>query len=360
MKSKKNLWVIGVLVCAVAVSGCGKGPAKQAVPAVTVTTLEEEPVLDYIDLTGTVRASQSATLLARVPGYLRAIKFNDGTFVDEGQMLFVIEPEPYEQQLKLQEAALLMAASELDHQQGLMKENATSKANVEKWQSQRDQAAAQVEIAKINLSYTQVTAPFKGRIARHLVDVGNLVGSGANTPLADIDQITPVYVYFNLNERDALDIRAMMRAHNWDPRLSIGKAKVLVGLETEQGFPHEGVFDYVDNGIDSSLGTIEMRAVFANEDRALIPGAFTRVRVPLGEPKPMVVVPQNVFLSDQEGDYVLTVDANDVVVKKMVVKGPLTEKGAAIKSGLKAGDRVIVAGFMQAVPGAKAAPQKGK
>ena len=149
-------------------------------------------------------------------------------------MLFVIEPAPYEEQVKLSEAALLQAQSEYDRQLELVKQSATAVANVEKWQSQRDQAAAQVALAKINLGYTRVTAPFSGRIGRHLVDPGNMVGATGETKLATLDEIVPIYVYFSLNERDALRISTAMRERGMKPGSGVGTAPVLVGLQNEE------------------------------------------------------------------------------------------------------------------------------
>lgn len=358
---RKNLLFVALLVSGVfLITGCreaGKS-AGAVVPTVTVRLLSLEPVARYIDLTGTLNSSRSVDLMARVSGYLRSVDFADGTFVEEGQTLFVIEPEPYEQQLHLAEAALLQAQSEYDRQQALLKENATSVANVEKWLSQRDQAAAQVELAKINLGYTRIAAPFSGRIGRHLVDPGNLIGSSGSTKLATLDQITPIYAYFHLSERDALEIRKAMREKNITPGSSIGKAKVLLGLQNEEGFPHEGLLDYVDSGVDLSSGVIEMRAVFPNEDKALFPGLFARVRIPLGEPQPMLVVPQSAIGNDQEGDYVLVVDKDSTVLRRAIVKGPLTQEGCAIASGLTAQDRVVVSGLAQVSPGSKVIPRE--
>ena len=131
----------------------------------------------------------------------------------------------------------MRAQSEYDRQVSLIESNATSRANVEKWLSERDQAAAQVELAKLNLGYTRVSAPFSGRIGRRLVDPGNLVGPSVNTKLATLDQLEPIYVYFNLNERDALQAAAIMRQRGLDPRGHVGKAPVLVGLQNQEGYP---------------------------------------------------------------------------------------------------------------------------
>ena len=244
-----------------------------------------------------------------------------------------------------------------DRQQELIKQNATSTSNVEKWRSSRDQAQAQVELAKINLGYTRVTAPFAGRIGQRLVDPGNLVGTGSPTKLATLDQLLPIYVNFNLNERDALQMREAMRKLGMEAKSAVGKAPVEVGLSNEKGYPHEGVLDFVDNEISGSTGTIAMRAIFKNEDKTLFPGVFARVRIPLGDPKPMLVIPNSAIGNDQQGDYVFLVDANDVVVRQTIVKGPLTPSGdCAIRSGLTAADRVVVNGILNARPGQKVAP----
>jgi len=340
-------------------SGCGKSRegSPHPPPLVTVSHPAEESVTDYLDMTGTAAASQSVDLVARVPGYLQSVNFQDGAFVESNQLLFVIQPDTYEQQLKIAQAQLLQAQSEYDRQQELVRQNATSVANVEKWQSERDQAQAQVELAKLNLAYTRVTAPFSGRMGRHLVDAGNMVGISGDTKLATLDELMPIYVYFNLNERDALRIRAEMKRRGIEPGSSVGKVPVFVGLQNETGFPHEGTLDFVNTGISTSTGTIELRAILANEDKALFPGVFARVRIPLGEPRPMPVVPAVAIGSDQEGDYVLVVDTNDVVVRREVVKGPATEHRCAISSGITTADRVIVNGFMNAVPGEKVTPQ---
>lgn len=170
------------------------------------------PVTDYLQTTGSVSAFKTVDLVARVEGYLRSVDFKDGSIVKAGTLLFVIEPEPYQAKLASQQAQLLDAQSEYDRQLRMIKQNATSQANVEKWLSQRDQAAAAVTLAKINLGYTRISAPFDGRVDRHLVDPGNLVGSaGTATKLATIEQIDPAYVYFSINERDLLRVRLQPR-----------------------------------------------------------------------------------------------------------------------------------------------------
>lgn len=338
--------------------GCRKPiEPTRALPVVTVSQPVKKPVTEYLDLTGTVAPSKTVNLVARVSGYLQSVGFQDGSFVEAGQVLFVIEPQQYEQQLALNEAAFKQAQTEYERQQELIKENATAVSSVEKQLSQRDQARAQVQLAKINLSYTKVTAPFSGRIGARQVDPGNLVGANGPTTLATLDQLMPIYVNFSLNERDALHLYAEMRRRGIAPKGNVGKLPVFVGLSNEQGYPHAGVLNFADNEISVSTGTIAMRAIFPNKDRALFPGLFARVRIPLGGPQGMLVIPNIAIGSDQQGDFVFVVDAGEIVSRRGIVKGPLTtDGGCAVRSGLADSDRVIVKGLLNAKVGEKVAP----
>lgn len=338
--------------------GCPRAPeVSQPLPVVTVSQPVKRPVTEYLDLTGTVAPSKTVNLVARVSGYLQSVGFQDGSFVEAGQVLFVIDPQQYEQQLALNEAALKQAQTEYERQQELIKQNATAVSSVEKQLSQRDQAKAQVELSKINLGYTRITAPFSGRIGARQVDPGNLVGANGPTTLATLDQLMPIYVNFSLNEHDALHLYAEMRRRGIALKSRVGKLPVFVGLSNEQGYPHAGVLDFSDNEISTSTGTIAMRAIFPNKDRALFPGLFARVRIPLGGPQVMLVIPNVAIGSDQQGNYVFVVDASQMVSRRGVVKGPLTaDGGCAVRSGLTDSDQVVVKGILNAKAGEKVAP----
>ncbi|HAB18583.1 MAG TPA: efflux RND transporter periplasmic adaptor subunit [Verrucomicrobiota bacterium] len=344
---------LGALLLMLVAMGCRRSAPSVSSPPSPVTVMHpiKESVTESLDLTGTVSASKSVNLVARVSGFLESVNFADGSYVEPDQLLFVIEPEPYKQQLALNEAVLVQAQAEYERQLDLIRQNATSKSSVEKQLSARDQAKAQVEMAKINLGYTQVKAPFAGRIGARQVDPGNLVGAGSATLLATLEQLRPIYVNFNLNERDALHLRDEMRRLGLGIKAGVGSAPVLVGLNNEVGYPHKGVLDFADNDVSSSTGTIALRAVFTNDDRVMFPGLFARVRIPLGDPKPMLVVPQSSIGSDQQGDYVYVIEPGDVVARRAVDKGPLAANGRAIRSGLTEADRVIVNGLLNARPG---------
>jgi RND family efflux transporter MFP subunit len=352
--TRANAALALVAVAALAtLMACGKRNQYQAPPAppVTVSKPLRMPVTDYLQSTGSVAAFKTVDLMARVEGYLRSVDFKDGSIVKAGQLLFVIEPEPYQAKLASQQAQLLDAQAEYDRQLRMIKENATSQANVDKWLSQRDQAAAAVTLAKINLSYTRVTAPFDGRIDRHLVDPGNLVGSmGSATKLATIEQIDPAYVYFSINERDLLRVRAAVRARS-EKLGEVPPVPVQVALQTEEGYPHVGRLDFAGSGLDTGSGTLQLRASVPNDKYTLLPGLFARIRIALAAPVPRLVVPDRVVSSDQVGSYLLTVGPDQKVKQQRIETGPLENGFRAVLTGLDAESEVVIDGLQNAIPG---------
>ncbi|MCP0912976.1 MULTISPECIES: efflux RND transporter periplasmic adaptor subunit [Legionella] len=325
---------------------------------------------EYITQTGNTVAFNSVNLVARVEGYLEEVKFVDGAAVKKGQELFIIEQEPYKQKLEeaqasvaAQKAAYAYAKAEYERQRQMYKENATSLKNVEKWEAKSEESKAEVakaeanaEVAAINYSYTRITAPFDGRIGRHLIDPGNLVGHGETTNLAVIEQIDPIYVYFNLNELDLIKLREAAKAHGFKPA-EITKIPVYVGMQNEANFPHQGKLDFVNTGLNSSTGTIEFRALLTNKNYPLLPGLFVQVRIPITKPMPQLTIPDTAIQYDQIGPYVLTVNQNHEVIMKRVVLGNLDQGVRAISKGLNAEDNVIVDGIQNAVPGYPVTPK---
>ena len=213
--------------------------------------------------------------------------------------------------------------------------------------SDKQQDEANVALAKLNLSYTEMAAPFDGLLGEHQVDVGNLVGSSPMNPteLVTIQQIVPIYVNFSINTRDALRIRQVMKAAGQPAKSGVNKTPVFAQLENETGFPHQGILDFSNNSVDTSTGTIQLRGIFPNQDRVMFPGLFAAVRIPLGPPKPGLVVPNATVLSDQQGDYVFIVNEKNVVERRNVVKGPLEGAARAVASGLQPTDRVVINGI---------------
>jgi RND family efflux transporter MFP subunit len=333
-------------------------------PSVVVKKPKLMMVTEYVTQTGNTVAYNSVDLVARVEGYLVSQNFTDGSFVKKGKELFVIEPEPYLEQLKAAEAtvaadkaAYAYAKTEYERQQLMYKQNATALKNVEKWASKKqeikadiDKAEANAKVAAITYSYTHVLAPFDGRIGRHLVDPGNLVGNGVATELATIDQIQPIYVYINLNELDLIKIRKAARKKNLNAT-DLNKVTVHVGLQSETDFPHTGTLDFVNTGLNSSTGTMEFRALLSNDKLDLVPGLFVQVRIPTSMPAQKLTVPDTSVQYDQIGPYLLVVDKNKYVVLKRVETGSLNQGMRSILKGLDAQDDVVVSGLQNATPG---------
>ena len=337
----------------------------------------EKPILskvtEYITQTGNTVSFNAVDLVARVEGYLNAIDFVDGTFVKKGDALFVIEPEPYlaklqeaKASLEAQQAADTYAKAEYARQQKMYKENATSLNNVQKWLAKSHESEAEVakalanlDIAAINYSYTHIKAPFNGRMGRHLIDIGNLVGNGVATKLATIEQLDPIYVYFNLNELDLIRLRTAARTHGYRAK-QIKQIPVHVSLQNDSKFDYEGKLDFIDTGLNASTGTMEFRALLPNKDHRLVAGLFVQVRVAISKPILRLTVPNTAILYDQVGAYLLVTDQTNHVLLRRVELGSLEQGQRAITKGLEAGDNIIISGLQNATPGHLVAPQYGK
>lgn len=335
-------------------------------PIVTVQKPVLKEMAEYITQTGTTVALNSVDLVARIEGYLDAIEFTDGTFVNKGKELFIIQPEPYLEKLKAaqatvaaQKANYAYAKSEYARQKRMLKENATSQNSVEIWLAKMDEAQAEVakavadaEIAAINYSYTHIAAPFTGRLGRHLVDKGNLVGNGKATTLATIEQIDTLYVYFNLNEIDLIKLRTAALARGFKNE-DIHQIPVEVSMQNTKQYTRKATLNFVNTGLNASTGTMELRALLENRDYLYVPGLFVQVRVAVTKPSKQLTVPDTALLYDQIGPYLLIVDSNNVVVLKRVTLGGVEQGMRAVVSGLVAQDQVIVGGLQNASPGIK-------
>ncbi len=364
----------GVLLVLSGLSGCKEEENKYVAPPppkVTVTHPLVQPLTEYLELTGNTQAVELVQLKARVKGFLTQIGFKDGDVVKKDATLFVIEPPPYEAKVKLAEAnvasakaRLLRASQEYKRQQQLIKQSATSQSEVEKWQAAQDaaqasldEAKANLEIAKINLGYTVIKAPFLGRVDRHLVDIGNLVGSGEATLLSTIYRLDPIYAYFNINEKDL--VRAMEKDKE-DGKRDLAPFPVYLAIEGEQGYPHKGKLDFAATVVDSSTGTLLLRGIFDNplEDLMpkMLPGMFVRVRIPIDTLPEALFVSERSLGVDQGGAYLLVVNDKNVVEQRSVRTGPRVKGMRAIMGGLKKEDRVVVNGIQRARPGAHVTP----
>jgi RND family efflux transporter MFP subunit len=342
-------------------------------PKIDVATPVQRTVTRFFEATGNTAPIKSVDLVARVQGVLQSINYQDGTLVKEGTTLFTIEPETYKLKLEQAQAAeagaqasLKQADADYKRQSDLVARQAVSQATLDTSTSTRDNAQANVQqaqantkIAAVNYGYTNVVAPFDGIVSAHLVSIGELVGAASPTQLATIVALDPIYVNFNVNEQDVLRIRAEARRLGMTSS-DLTQLPIEVGLQTEDGYPHKGKLDYASPTINQSTGTLVVRGVLPNPDRVLLPGYYVRVRVPLSKQENALLVPDVSLGSDQSGRYVLVVNGENVVEQRKVQTGPLEGELRAIESGLKAEDRVVVAGLLRAIPGQKVDPQLQK
>lgn len=361
-----------LLAGGVLLAGCdGRNTYQPPPPAeVTVAKPQQRAVSRYISITGQTAASRKVDLVARVQGVLEKVGYKDGDYVEEGTTLFTIERAAYETSLKIAEASeaqqqALLAQTDADfaRKSNLVQRQVTSEAVFDDSRSKRDQAAASlkqaqgnVEQARINLGYTEIKAPFSGYVSARLVDPGALVGAGGPTKLATLVQIDPVFVNFTVDERQVLQVRKAMSERGITFK-DIGPVPVEIGLQTESGYPHAGLLDYVAPDIDPSTGTLAVRARIENKKSLLIPGLFVRVRVTVLKNVEALLVPEKAVGTSQRGQYVLVVDAANKVQLRDVEMGEEADGGMRIvTNGLKPDDRVVVGGIQRAIPGATVKP----
>ena len=350
---------------------CGEKakPSPPPPPTVTVAQPLRRSVTDYLDLTGNTQAFRTVQLRARVSGYLEKVLFQDGQFVKEGQLLFLIQQNTYQDNLRQAEATIELQKTQMDYAEreltrysDLLDQKAAAQTDVDNWRFQRDSARANLlaaearrNLAQLDLSYTEVRAPFDGRIDRRLQDPGNLVGSGESTVLAEVNQVNPLYVYFNISDADLA--RLIGEAH-WRP----GNARevqwpVFMGLLSEKDYPHQGRLDFASISLAPTTGTLLLRGIFPNPDGRMLPGLYARVRVPVKE-GPSLLVPQEAIGYDQRGTYVLIVDEKNGVQRAGIRTGALVDHLRVIEEGLTGKEWVVVKGIQKAVPGRSVTPDK--
>ena len=344
----------------------------QPSPPVPFVRPRAQSVADYVDVTGNAAAVNAVKLVARVEGYLDKIHYEDGQLVKKGDLLFTIQQDQYKDQLQQSQAqvltaqaALIYAKTEVGRYTALVKKDAATQTEVDHWNFEKASAEASllsaqasVALAKLNLGYTEVRAPFDGIVGKHLIDPGNLVGGGGQqSALAEITQLDPIYAIANLSEQNVLKIRANLGQR----RLTLAdlhKVPVDVGLSDETGFPHQGTIEYVAPGLDPATGTLLVRGILANPDFTLLPGFFLNIRLPMAKvDRSALLVPDRALQEDQGGRYLLVLNKDDVVEQRYVQLGQLIGALRVITSGLKPDDRIVVGDLWRANPGTKVTPQ---
>ncbi|GAA5148395.1 efflux RND transporter periplasmic adaptor subunit [Prosthecobacter algae] len=323
---------------------------------VTLAPVEQKALVEWEEFTGRVEPVEMVELRPRVAGYITEVHFQAGALVKKGDILFTIDQRPFQTKLRVAtaevqraEASALAAKREYDRVSALLAAKAIAPEQGEMRESMFRQGEAALESAKatqhsaeIEMEHTEVKAPISGRISRAITTTGNYVTAGT-TLLTTIVTVDPVYVYTDIDENSLLRLQALQR----DKKLftnSEGKVPVELQLSNEKDFPHKGHIESFDNRLDASTGSMILRAVFSNTDGSLTPGLFARVRLPMTSEYPALLVDEKSILTDQAHKYVLGVDDKNISVYKPVVIGPTINGKRIIRSGLVAGDRIIING----------------
>ena len=369
MRSMRSAMSIGAIVLGLAavLAGCSRAPSA-AEPETIVASVSypvERDVSDNSDFTGRTTAVDSVEVRAHVWGYLDKVNFKEGAVVKKGDVLFELDPRPYEAILNQAIAKLGQDEAQLAYDEGEYNRNLAARSAVTRSDLEKSFTARNVDLAnltadknvvasrQLDLDYTKVKAPISGRTSRFAVTVGNLIQSGdqgGGTLLTTIVSVDPMYAYFDVDEHTALQARKLVReGKQKSPRE--GGYPVSLGLANEDGFPHDGTIDFVDNQVNPKTGTIRVRGVFPNKDEVLLPGYFARVRLAIGRPHKGLLVNDRALDSDQGRKILYVVNAKNEVVARTVKLGALHDGLREITEGLKSGERVIVSGLQQVRPG---------
>ena len=364
-----------------AILGCQKEQAAPppAPPAVTVAQPIVREVMDFDQYTGRIMAVESVEVRARVRGYLDKVGFKDGDEVKKGQLLFQIDPRPFDAtlqsaqgQVDVVKARRVKADADVKRYRELVPQGAATQQDLDKAIGELGEAEAgiraaeaEVERAKLDVLYAKVTAPIDGLASRALLTAGNLIGAGGGGDelLTTVVSIDPIYVYFDVDQRAAQQYRkrALDRLGGQAPTdLRAMNIKFQFGLASEEGFPHEGVIDFIDNKVDSGTGTVAVRGTVPNPQRAFKPGFFARVRVPMTDNYKAILLSERAIGTQQGQKYVLVVDEKNAVAFRPVKLGAAQDDGLrVVTTGVAPGDRVVINGMQRARPGSTVNPTEG-
>ncbi|AHF04068.1 RND transporter [Marichromatium purpuratum 984] len=362
-------------LCSLLILGCvpgGDAPPAAEPPSVGVIAVTEERVNPYFEFVGKTRAADTVALRARVTGFLLERAFQEGGQVETDDLLFRIEPEQYlaslaqaEAQLGAAQASLNRAQVDLARYQELAKAKNVSQQKVDEAQAEVlvqeaavETARADIQKAQLNVDYTEIRAPIAGRIDLAAFDVGNLVEPGSGV-LATINRMDPIRVAFSIAETWYLELAQAGARSRQEGAGAAGKQHFVPQIRLPDGslYPHDGWFDFFDNKVDETTGTVLIRAQFPNPDQLLLPGQFVTVVIERREAVSAVVVPQAALLTDQGGSYVLVVDDDDKVESRRVKTGQRFGTRQVIEKGLEAGERIVLYGIQKVRPGIQVRPE---
>jgi len=394
---------------ALASAGCGgtQGPPpQQPPPEVTVATPVRKQIVEWDEYTGRLEAIDFVEIRSRVSGYLQSIHFDEGQMVEKNDLLFVIDPRPFQAELngarsdltqaesqlaqaratledakarlKQSEAQRQLVETQVERVRKLRDQNAATQDELDQFEAEYltaeadvaasnagissaeatietakagiESAKARVETAELNLEYTRIYAPVAGRISRQMVTEGNLVsgGSASSTLLTTITSVAPIYCYFDATEQEVLKYTRLAQSGARESS-RVAKNPVFLALVDEDGFPHLGHMDFVDNRFDANTASMRARCVFPNDDQVLIPGMFARIRIPGSAPYQAVLIPDSAIGTDQSTQFVYLVN-DGVVEQRTITVGPIVDGLRVVRTGLTGSETLITEGLLQARP----------
>ena len=365
MKTKINfLRLMAVLFATGSVvallTGCSKSMAQQQPPPpqVTVAPVEQKDIVEWSEFTGHSEPVDSVEIRPRVSGYIQEVRFQSGQLVKKGDVLFVIDPRWNQAVFDQRQAEYDQAKSEAGRIDRLLQNNAISTEEADARKARFAEAKAALDSARLDLEYTEVKAPIDGRVSRALLTEGNYVSGNAGSAslLTTIVSVNPVYVYVDIDEASLLKFNELTSENKLDLTAD-GKVPVELQLADESNFPHKGSVESFDNQLDADTGSILMRAVFANDDGRIVPGLFARIRLPLSERHPALLVDDRAIGTDQANKFVLALSASNTVQYQAVELGPLIDGKRVVRSGLLAGEKIVVNGMARVRPGMPVTPE---
>lgn len=370
-----TILAFAALAALILLSGCGPGgrPQPPSPPPVTVAPIEQKEIVEWEEFTGRTEPVESVEVRPRVSGYIQAVKFQSGQLVRKGDVLFAIDPRWHQAEFdRLQaeadraEVQLENARREADRTPQLLANKAISTeegdARVARFHEAKAvllAAQAARDSAKLDLEYTLVRAPIDGRVSRALLTEGNYVSglAGSATMLTTIVSVNPVYVYADVDEDTLLKFNALMSAKRLETNAD-GKIPVELQLGDEQDFSHQGYIESFNNRLDPNTGSILLRSVFPNDDGRIVPGLFARIRIPLSDRRPSLLVEERAIGTDQAQKYVLTLTSTNTVAYQSVKLGPAIEGKRIVRAGLRGDEQIVVNGLQRVRPGMLVTPQQ--
>ena len=360
MKSFTQL--LSVFLLSLLVISCGSGEQQQAgmaMPAavpVRVGTPTTASVDDWAFFYGHFRAAKRAEIRARVSGYLDKVNFEDGQMVEKGQTLFVIDQRPFNNALDSATAQYELAKSEYEKVDKLRSTQAVSEELFEQRYQEFRVATATLNDAKLNLEYTEIKAPFTGRVGRNQIDEGNLVSEGTGTVLTTLVTTAPIEFYFEVSEAEMLAYTRSRMAGEVDEHRG-GPYPVEARLQDEPTFLHLGQINFLDNELSMDTGTIEVRAIFDNADGLFEPGMFAELRLARRPPEEGLVIPQDIVGTELNRKFVYALDENNLAYRKYITLGSIADEGMqVVEKGLDADDRIVLGGLHMIRPGVTVQP----